>query len=280
MFFLPARLSLSQEPQAGLDARWFPSSSRKARASAPLISPKASLTRRTVRRSRLGQSRCHAQGSVDAVFDRAEASFGPVDVLVSNAGFIVSKSVHETSDEEWDQVMDEREISFPDVAPRIAVDDRAARRRYSRYRLDLERGGIAEAGRVLRRKGRPAAARAPDGDRLRQQQYPRQRCRRRLDRYPFSPGYLEGMEDPSAEETAIKNAHPLGRWSQPDEIANAIIFLAGEVRILRNRADPDGRWWLHRALTLCSDKSGDDEWGFRPLHLGGARKTLRAPVLL
>ena len=27
-------------------------------------------------------------------------------------------------------------------------------------------------------------------------------------------------------ETAIKSAHPLGRWTEPEEIADAILYLA------------------------------------------------------
>jgi NAD(P)-dependent dehydrogenase (short-subunit alcohol dehydrogenase family) len=43
---------------------------------------------------------------------------------------------------------------------------------------------------------------------------------------PFLTRYLEGMDDPSAAEMAIKAAHPLGRWAEPSEIADAICYLA------------------------------------------------------
>jgi len=44
---------------------------------------------------------------------------------------------------------------------------------------------------------------------------------------PFLTKYLQGLEDPAAGEVAIKGAHPLGRWAEPDEIADAIVYLAG-----------------------------------------------------
>src|SRR5580692_11778726 len=43
---------------------------------------------------------------VEAIYRRAEKEFGAVDALVSNAAHVVSKSVHETSEEEWDSVID------------------------------------------------------------------------------------------------------------------------------------------------------------------------------
>jgi NAD(P)-dependent dehydrogenase (short-subunit alcohol dehydrogenase family) len=41
----------------------------------------------------------------------------------------------------------------------------------------------------------------------------------------FLTRYLEGLEDPAAGEAAIKSAHPLGRWAEPEEIADAILYL-------------------------------------------------------
>ena len=166
---------------------------------------------------------------VDAVFDRAEASFGPVDVLVSNAGFIVSKSVHETSDEEWDQVMDANAKSLF-LMSRRALPSMIERRA----------GAIVATGSISSVVGLPkqAAYCAAKGALLqlvRQMAIDYAGSNIRVNAVgagsidtPFLRRYLAGMADPSAEETAIKNAHPLGRWSQPDEIANAIIFLAGE----------------------------------------------------
>ena len=49
---------------------------------------------------------------VNAIYEFAESKLGPVDGLVSNAGFIISKSVHETSEEEWDSVMNANAKSF------------------------------------------------------------------------------------------------------------------------------------------------------------------------
>ncbi|RUV82792.1 SDR family oxidoreductase [Mesorhizobium sp. M1A.F.Ca.IN.020.06.1.1] len=44
---------------------------------------------------------------------------------------------------------------------------------------------------------------------------------------PFLTRYLEGLDDPAAGEATIKGAHPIGRWAEPREIADAILYLAG-----------------------------------------------------
>jgi dihydroanticapsin dehydrogenase len=43
---------------------------------------------------------------VDRIYTLAETRFGQVDVLVSNAGYIISKSAHETSEDEPDEIAD------------------------------------------------------------------------------------------------------------------------------------------------------------------------------
>ena len=45
-------------------------------------------------------------GSVAAGFDAAEQNFGPVTVLINNAGVAVPKQVHKTSEQDWDFVID------------------------------------------------------------------------------------------------------------------------------------------------------------------------------
>jgi NAD(P)-dependent dehydrogenase (short-subunit alcohol dehydrogenase family) len=46
-----------------------------------------------------------APGAVDDVFDRAEAGFGPVDVLIANAGAAVSAPLARTTDADWDRML-------------------------------------------------------------------------------------------------------------------------------------------------------------------------------
>ena len=165
---------------------------------------------------------------VDRIFSFAEKAFGGVDVLVSNAGFIISKSVHETSEDEWDSVMNANAKSFFLMAKR-ALPGMLAR----------GAGSIVATGSISSVVGLPAQAAycASKGALLqlvRQMavDYAGQGIRVNaigpgsIDT-PFLQKYLDGLEDTAAGAAAIKAAHPLGRWAQPDEIADAIVYLAG-----------------------------------------------------
>lgn len=47
-----------------------------------------------------------APGAVDDVFGQVEAAFGPVEILVANAGTAASAPLHRTTDEEWQRILD------------------------------------------------------------------------------------------------------------------------------------------------------------------------------
>ena len=165
---------------------------------------------------------------VEKIFATAEERLGPVDVLVSNAGFIISKSVHDTSEDEWDSVMNANAKSFFLMSKRALP-----------LMLQQRAGSIVATGSISSVVGLPeqAAYCAAKGALL---QLVRQMAVDYASRgvrvnavgagsinTPFLRRYLEGLEDPAAGEVAIKSAHPLGRWAEPEEIADAILYLAG-----------------------------------------------------
>ena len=47
-----------------------------------------------------------ADGAVDQVFTAAEATFGPVQILIANAGAATSAPVHRVTDEDWQRSLD------------------------------------------------------------------------------------------------------------------------------------------------------------------------------
>ena len=165
---------------------------------------------------------------VERIYQFAEARLGPVDSLVSNAGFIISKSAHETTEEEWDSVMNANAKSFFLMAKRALPS-----------MLERGAGSIVATGSISSVVGLPAQAAycASKGALL---QLVRQMAVDYAARgvrinavgpgsinTPFLTKYLQGLEDPAAGEAAIKSAHPLGRWAEPDEVADAIIYLVG-----------------------------------------------------
>lgn len=167
-------------------------------------------------------------GDVEKIFAAAEERLGPVDVLISNAGFIISKSAHETSEDEWDSVMNANAKSFflmskralPSMLQRGAGSIVATGSISSIVGLPEQAAYCAAKGALLQLVRQMAVDYASRGIRV-------NAVGAGSINTPFLTRYLEGLEDPSAGEAAIKSAHPLGRWAEPEEIADAILYLAG-----------------------------------------------------
>ena len=66
------------------------------------------------------------------------------------------------------------------------------------------------------------------------------------ERYFQDPDYMQ----------AIRDIHALGRWAEPEEIAKAILFLAGGGERLHHRRRPDGGWRLDHRQEDVRRRSG------------------------
>ena len=165
---------------------------------------------------------------VDAIFTHAETAFGGVDALVSNAGYLVVKSLHDTSEDEWHAVMDANAKGLFLLARR-ALPAMMARRSgvivatgstSSVVGLPEQAAYAAAKGAVLQLVRQMAVDYASYGIRI-------NAVGPAAINTPFLQKYLDGLEDPVAGAAAVKAAHPLGRWGEPAEIAETIRFLLG-----------------------------------------------------
>ena len=78
-------------------------------------------------------------GAVDSVFAAVESTFGPVEILVANAGAGTSAPLHRVTDADWQRMIDlnlDRAISVP--PPSGAGDDEGRVRAHRRHRV----GGV------------------------------------------------------------------------------------------------------------------------------------------
>lgn len=165
--------------------------------------------------------------TLTGIFRVAEEAFGPVDILVNNAGFIVSKSAHETSEDEWDSVMNANAKSFfmmskralPAMMVRGEGSIVATGSISSVAGLPEQAAYCAAKGALLQLVRQKAVDYSPKGIRVNAVGVGSINT-------PFLTRFLEGLEDPAAGEAAIKSAHPLGRWAEREEIADAILYLA------------------------------------------------------
>ncbi|SCC65410.1 SDR family NAD(P)-dependent oxidoreductase [Kosakonia oryziphila] len=154
----------------------------------------------------------------------AQAEFGGVDILINNAGKTLNKLATETSVEEWDNIMTinargyfllsreslkamqpRRQGAIVNVASVVSMVGMKATAAYS-----ASKGAIAQLTKVL------ALEVAEYGIRVN----------------AVAPGVVETnilsgiVEDSRATLASYGHAHPLGRVAQPEEIAEAIIWLA------------------------------------------------------
>lgn len=154
----------------------------------------------------------------------AQAAFGGVDILINNAGKTLNKLATETSVEEWDSIMainargyfllsreslkvmqPRRQGAIVNVASVVSMVGMKATSAYS-----ASKGAIVQLTKVL-------ALEAAEYD---------------IRVNAVAPGVVETnilsgiVEDSRATLASYGHAHPLGRVAQPEEIAQAIIWLA------------------------------------------------------
>jgi NAD(P)-dependent dehydrogenase (short-subunit alcohol dehydrogenase family) len=170
------------------------------------------------------------EGAVEAAFDAAEEGFGPVNVLFNNAGICVVKDITETTFDEWRQTL----------AVNLGGVWNGSRTFINRARARGQGGAIVNSASVnafyvepdiaaycASKAGVVGLTRALALDHG--GQGIRINC--------VCPGYTEtGMTgpmfdatpDPAGARADAGRLHALGRIASPDEIAQAVVFLASD----------------------------------------------------
>ncbi len=160
---------------------------------------------------------------VAAAVKQIQAAFGSIDILVNNAGITRDNLLLRMSDEEWDEV--------------IAVNLRGAFvccRAVARTMLKQRAGRIINIASVVGVIGNPgqcnySASKA--GLIGFTKSVARELASRNVTVNAIAPGYVrtamtEKISD-KAKDAALSMI-PLGRLSEPEDIANAVLFLAAE----------------------------------------------------
>ena len=163
---------------------------------------------------------------VEALVQRATAEFGPVDVLVNNAGSLIERlRILELTEERWDEVMD-LNLKSAFLCSKAVIPSMMEHRRGAIINLSSIAGrnggalgsihySTAKGGLITFTKGL-AKELAPYGVRVN----------------AVSPGvidtpYHEQFSSPEMMKNYV-NAIPLGRVGRAEEVAQVIAFLASD----------------------------------------------------
>ena len=166
------------------------------------------------------------KAALDNLVQKTMAEFGAIDILVNNAGTSVRKLVLEHTDEDWDKVIDTNLTSYFLCSRAVAkimtpqkrgniisiASVRGIRGASGRIGYNVSKAGVIMLTRVL------ALEFASDNIRVN----------------AIAPGWIKTemtaplMNDPEARKE-IDATIPMGRWAEPDEMANVALFLASDM---------------------------------------------------
>lgn len=169
------------------------------------------------------------ENQVRAAFQQTEASLGPVAMVHNNAGVAIGGSIEELSDDEWQHLLAVN-LSSVRVGCQSAINQM----------LRLGGGSIVNTSSIQGLRGFPGwagyAATKGGIDGL-TRQVAREYASRGIRVNSVAPGtiltplnekILAEAEDPDSIVKMWSDAHPIGRFAQPEEVAEVCAFLLSD----------------------------------------------------
>ena len=159
--------------------------------------------------------------AVEATSAQIFADFGKVDILVNNAGITRDGLAMRMSEEDWDAVIDTNlkgAFNFIQAVMRPMIKQRSGRI-----------VNIASVAGLMGNAGQANYAASKAGLIGLSKTLARELAGRGITVNSVAPGFIKtDMTDvlPEAIKTAVLGQIPLGRFGEPDDIANAVTFLA------------------------------------------------------
>ena len=175
---------------------------------------------------------------VQALLDQAKEKFGGLDIVVNNAGIIRDRTVRKMAAEDWQAVIDTNLTGVFNVC-KVAAET-------------LNDGGrivnFASIAAVVGFFGQSNYAAAKAGVSALTKVLSRELARRRITVNAVAPGVvLTEMGKTIPEEVRAKMLEniPLGRFGEPVEIAQVVLFLCSDLAsyVTGQTLHVNGGWW-------------------------------------
>lgn len=176
--------------------------------------------------------------ALEAMMDEAIARFGGIDILVNNAGILRDRTLRKMAPEEWEAVVDTN-LTGVFHACKAACDRlRDGGRIVNLASISAAVGFFGQANYAAAKAGVIGLTKV----------LARELARRGITVNAVAPGVVlteMGMSIPAEAREAMLANVPLGRFGEPREIAEAILFLASPMAsyVTGQTLHVNGGWW-------------------------------------
>ena len=178
------------------------------------------------------------QQRVNSMFEEAEKRFGGIDIVVNNAGILRDRTIRKMSQEEWQQVIDTNLTGVFHVCKAASDRLRENGRIINLSSISGQIGFFGQANYSAAKAGVIALTKVLS----------KELAKKRITVNAVAPGVVlteMGKGIPDQQRATMLAMIPLGRFGEPDEIANAVLFLSSELAsyISGQTLHVNGGWW-------------------------------------
>jgi 3-oxoacyl-[acyl-carrier protein] reductase len=176
--------------------------------------------------------------AVRAMFERVAADFGSIDIVVNNAGILRDRTIAKMTQAEWRDVIDTNLTGVFNVSKAAAEFLADGGRIINLASVSAMIGVFGQANYVAAKAGVIGLTKV----------LARELAKRRITANAVAPGVVlteMGLSIPESARSQMLSQIPLARFAEPDEIANAILFLASDLAsyITGQTLHVNGGWW-------------------------------------